>query len=201
MLKLALFRRPSFSTANVVGFVGQYAIVGVSIAQVLYFEQVRHDSILAMGLHLLPLMGSYVVVSSVASRVVRRVGFKTTIATGLALNAAATLLMLAQGPTTGYAALAVALAAFGAGAGLLLPPATASAVVSVPHEDGGMASGTVNMFRQVGGTLGASITGTILTSGAAFTVALHVAVLIPAVASVLAAGATLAFIARRPAVA
>jgi hypothetical protein len=35
----------------------------------------------------------------------------------------------------------------------------------VPHSEGGMASATVNMFRQVGGALGASITGTILTSG------------------------------------
>jgi hypothetical protein len=40
---------------------------------------------------------------------------------------------------------------FGAGAG-------------APHEEGGMASGTLNMFREAGGTLGASITGTVLTS-------------------------------------
>jgi len=57
---------------------------------------------------------------------------------------------------------------FGAGAGLILAPGTAAAVISVPHLQGGMASATVNMFRQVGNTLGASITGTILTSGLAW---------------------------------
>jgi len=199
MLHLPLFRIPSFSAANVVGFVGQYAFVGIAFAQVLYLEQVRHDSILTMGLQLLPLMVAYVVVSSVAARAVRSVGFKATIAAGLVLDAAALALMLGQGPDTAYGALAVVLILFGAGAGLLLPPATASAVVSVPHQEGGMASGTVNMFRQVGGTLGASITGTILTSSAAFTGALHAAVLIPAAASVLAAGATLAFVRSRAA--
>jgi len=199
MLHLPLFRISSFSTANVVGFVGQYAFVGIAIAQTLYFVQVRDDSILAMGVHLLPLMAAYVVVSSVAARIVRRAGFKATIATGLLLTAAATLLMSGQQPTSSYVGIAVLLAMFGTGAGLLLPPSTATAVVSVPHQEGGMASGTVNMFRQVGGTLGASITGTILTSSLAFTEALHLAVLIAGVASLAAAAATVAFIQSRPA--
>ncbi|HEV2244100.1 MAG TPA: hypothetical protein VGR98_23875, partial [Streptosporangiaceae bacterium] len=128
---------------------------------------------------------------------------------------------------------------------LILPPTTAAAVVSVPHREGGMASATVNMFRQVGNTLGASITGTIITSGLAsrlpaelvqhgvapglaahvaravsngsasdpppglehtilasagdaFTGTLHVAVLVPGIASGLAALATVAFIRSRP---
>jgi sugar phosphate permease len=171
----------------------------IALAQVLYFEQVRHDSILAMGLHLLPLMIGYVLVSSVAARIVRRAGFKVTIAGGLVLVAAAMLLMIGQEPATPYPQIAVLLAAAGVGAGLLLPPSTATAVVSVPHQEGGMASATVNMFRQVGGALGASITGTILTSGASFAPALHVAVLIPGLAALAAAALTVAFIHHRPA--
>jgi DHA2 family multidrug resistance protein-like MFS transporter len=210
MVHLRLFRISSFSTANVVGLVGQYAFVGIALAQVLYFERIRHDSILATGVRLLPLMATYVVVSSVAARIVRRAGFKATIGTGLLLSATGALLMIAQQPATSYAGTAVLLAVFGAGAGLILPPSTATAVVSVPHSDGGMASATVNMFRQVGGTLGASITGTILTSGLAsrgptasvgdaFAGALHLAVLIPGLAGLAAAAATVAFIHSRPA--
>lgn len=200
MLHLRLFRISSFSTANVVGLVGQYAFVGVAFAQVIYIEQVRRDSILLMGVELLPLMLGYIVVSSVAARVVARAGFKATIATGLVLTGSATLLMLGQGAATPYAEIALLLAGFGVGAGLMLPPATATAVVSVPHAEGGAASGTVNMFRQVGGTLGASITGTILTAGGGFVDALHVAVAIPGLAALVAAAATLRFIRSRPAV-
>ena len=223
MLSLDLLKISSFSTANIVGFVGQYAIVGIAISEVLYFEQVRQYSLLATGLRVLPLMLSYVVVSSVAARIVRRAGFKRTIAAGLLLTAAGVLLIVTQ------------------------QPATAAAVVSVPHSEGGMASATVNMFRQVGGALGSSITGTIVTSGLvsrlpselvhhgfapgaaadvtrsvargaaapaahsaathsilasvgdAFVGALHVAVLIPGFAGLIAAVATVAFIRNRPA--
>lgn len=201
MLQLPLFRIRSFSTANVVGFVGQYAFVGIALAQVLYFEQVRGDSILTMGVHVLPMLVAYVVVSSVAARVVRRVGSRASIAAGLVLTAAALLAMLAQDATTAYAQIGVTLALFGIGAGLLLPPATATAVVSVPHAEGGMASATVNTFRQVGGALGASITGTILTSGMGFTAGLHLAAVIPGVAALAAAVLTVAVIPPRPAAA
>ena len=203
MLHLPLFRISSFSTANVVGLVGQYGFVGVALGQVLYLETVRHASILSTGVQILPLMVSYVVVGSLAARIVRRTGFKAAIATGLLLTAAAATAMLWQEPTTDYVVTGTAMLLFGIGAGLLLPPATATAVVSVPHQEGGMASATVNLFRQVGGTLGASITGTILTSTIAarhgFTGALHVAVLIPALAALVAAAATVAFIHTRPA--
>ena len=53
------------------------------------------------------------------------------------------------------------------GAGFVLPSATAVAVISVEDHQGGMASGAVNMSRQVGSALGAAILGTVLTSGLA----------------------------------
>ncbi|WP_431968085.1 MFS transporter [Actinacidiphila sp. bgisy160] len=167
MLKLRLFRDRSFATANVVAMIAQYAFVATAFAQVLYFERIRHESILDAGLLLLPLMGSYVLVSYVAAAVARRIGFKATLGIGALLAAAGTLLMTAQTPTSSTEVVVLLMAMFGAGAGLVLPPSTAVAVISVQHADGGMASGTVNLFRQVGGTLGATVTGTVLTSGLA----------------------------------
>jgi sugar phosphate permease len=111
--------------------------------------------------------------------------------------------MLTQEPTTPFALTAVLTGLFGTGLGLVLPPATAAAVISVPHQEGGMASATINMFRQVGNTLGASITTTILTSGLAtpdgFADSLHTAVLIPGIAGLAAAAAAIAFVHARPA--
>jgi DHA2 family multidrug resistance protein-like MFS transporter len=165
MLKLSLFRSPSFATANVVALVAQYGFVAIAFAQVLYFERIRHESILNTGLLLLPLMVSYVLISAVAAPIARRIGFKATLGIGSLLAAAGAMLMTAQSPTTPIMTIGILMAMFGAGAGLVLPPSTAVALISVPHTDGGMASGTVNLFRQVGTTLGATITGTILTSG------------------------------------
>jgi DHA2 family multidrug resistance protein-like MFS transporter len=165
MLKLRLFRIPSFATANVVALIVQYGFVATAFAQVLYLERVRHESILRSGLLLLPLMLAYVILSSVAAPLSRVIGFKATLGIGALLAAAGNLLMINQDPSTSLVTVGILMAMFGAGAGLILPPVTAVSVISVPHSDGGMASGTVNLFRQVGGTLGATITGTILTSG------------------------------------
>ncbi|MGW3244080.1 MFS transporter [Streptomyces sp. NPDC001070] len=165
MLKLRLFRGRSFTTANVVAMIAQYGFVATAFAQVLYFERIRHESILHAGLLLLPIMGSYVLVSYVAAAIARRIGFKATLGAGALLAAAGVLLMTTQTATSSIPVIAVLMAMFGTGAGLVLPPSTAVAVISVPHTDGGMASGTVNLFRQVGGTLGATVTGTVLTSG------------------------------------
>jgi MFS family permease len=165
MLKLELFGGGSFTVANVVGFVGQFGFVAVALTEVLWFERIEGLSVLATGVRLLPLMVPYVVVSAGAASVARRKGFKVTIVAGLTLLAAAAVLAVAQATGTPYGVIAVMLAIFGTAFGLVLPPTTAAAVISVPHAEGGMASAAVNMFRQVGGALGASITGTILTSG------------------------------------
>ncbi|MEV7239060.1 MFS transporter, partial [Streptomyces sp. NPDC051020] len=242
MLNLRLFRNPSFTAANLVAMVAQYAFVGMAIAQVLYFQRVRHESILETGLLTLPVTGTYLLVSAVAGRVVSRLGFKVTLTGGSLIAATGTLLMLTQTAHTSPALIGLHLAVFGAGAALVLPPSTAAAVVSVPPAEAGMASGTVNLFRQIGNTLGASVTGTIVTSGLisrlpdqltqhgvpseatrditdgiasgtpiaaipagirdnvsaafadAFTSALHLAVLIPAVGALLAAVAAVLFV-------
>jgi DHA2 family multidrug resistance protein-like MFS transporter len=167
MLSLRLFRNPSFSAANAASLVVQYAFVGVAVAQVLWLEQVKGDSILSTGVQLLPLMALFAITSVPAGRLARLVGFKVTISLGLALIAVSTLLLTTQTPATSTAVTALLLAILGTGAGLSLPSTVAAAVITVPHADGGVASGSVNMFRQVGGALGASITGTIITTGLA----------------------------------
>jgi MFS family permease len=165
MLNLRLFRNLSFTATNLVALIAQYAFLAVAIAQVLYFQRVRHESILETGLLMLPVTGAYLLVSAVAGRVVRRLGFKATLALGSLTAAIGTLPMLTQTAHTSAVWIGVYLAIFGAGAGLVLPPSTAAAVVSVPAAEAGMASGTVNLFRQIGNTLGASVTATIVTSG------------------------------------
>jgi MFS family permease len=167
MLRLDLFANPSFSAANAAAFVAQFSFVGIAFVEVLYFEQVKQYSILALGIRLLTLTGTYVITSAAASRVVRWVGFKVVISAGLLLLGAGGFLLLAQRPSTSPTAISLILALCAVGAGLVLPPATAVAVISVEDHQGGMASGAVNMSRQVGSALGAAILGTVLTSGLA----------------------------------
>jgi MFS family permease len=167
MLHLRLFANPSFSAANAAAFVAQFSFVGIAFAEVLYFEQVKQYSILSLGIRLLSLTGTYVITSAVATRVVHRVGFKVVITGGLLLLGAGGFLLLAQGPSTPPTVISSILVLSAVGAGFVLPPATAVAVISVEEHQGGMASGAVNLSRQVGSALGAAVLGTVLTSGLA----------------------------------
>lgn len=165
MLHLPLFANPSFSAANAAAFVAQFSFVGIAFVELLYFEQVKRYSVLELGIRLLALTGTYVITSAVASHVVRWLGFKVVITGGLVLLGAGGFLLLAQGPSTSPTAISLVLALCAVGVGFVLPPATAVAVISVEDHQGGMASGAVNMSRQVGSALGAAILGTVLTSG------------------------------------
>lgn len=165
MLHLGLFRNRSFVAANIVGFLGQFTFVGLSFILVLYFEQVNAYTTLSAGTRLLTMTGTYVVVSAFASRIVRRLGFRWPMVVGLVATGAGAFLLLMLTPTTPFWAVALILVLFAAGSGLILTPSTALAVISVPHSEVGTASGSVNMFRQIGGALGASILGTMLTTG------------------------------------
>jgi EmrB/QacA subfamily drug resistance transporter len=164
MLDLRLFRGRSFAVVNSLAAATMFGFVGVSLLAVLYMERVQQESALATGVRLLAMFGTYIVCSALAGRIVRRAGFTITLTAGLVLFGAGALLLLATGPFTGYGALWPGLVVAGIGSALLVAPSTAAAVNSVPRLQAGMASSSVNMFRQLGSVLGPSVLGTIVTT-------------------------------------
>jgi EmrB/QacA subfamily drug resistance transporter len=164
MMDVRLFRSASFATVMAIATSSLFGFTGVALLMVLFFEKAQGLSALATGWRLLPMMGAYVVVSSVAARFVRRFGFKMTLGAGLVVTAAGAAGLLGIQNSSSFNAIWPGLVVFGLGSGLLLAPTTAAAVISVPHVQGGMASATVNMFRQLGGVLGASVLGSVFTS-------------------------------------
>jgi DHA2 family multidrug resistance protein-like MFS transporter len=164
MLDLKLFRSPSFSTVMVVSATALFGFTGLSLISVLLLERVGLLSAWTTGLHLLALMVTYMVVSGIAPRLLPRLGFKVMLTGGLLVTSAGALLLLRVHPDEGWTALTVAMVVLGIGFGSLIAPATAAAMNSVAPAQAGMASGTVNMFRQLGSVLGTSVLGSILTA-------------------------------------
>lgn len=112
----------------------------------------------------MPLFGVYVAVSAVAGRLTRRLGVRTTLTVGLIIGAAGSLLLVESPSNDSYAWVWPGMVLFGVGAGFVLAPTTAASIASVPHEAAGMASASMNMFRQLGNVLGASVLGTVLAT-------------------------------------
>jgi EmrB/QacA subfamily drug resistance transporter len=164
MLDLRLFRSRSYAAVMSVATATMFGFVGISLLSVLYMEQVQHLSVLATGVRLLAMFATYIVVSAFAGRIVARIGFTAALTAGLVITGAGALALLASGPFTGYGPLWPGLLVAGAGSALLVAPSTAAAVNSVPALQAGMASASVNMFRQLGSVLGPSVLGTIVTT-------------------------------------
>ncbi|MGW5616351.1 MFS transporter [Streptomyces sp. NPDC003877] len=164
MLDLRLFRNPSYTAVMGVAAASMFGFVGISLLAVLYMERVQHLSALATGVRLLAMFATYIVVSALAGRLVQKVGFALMLTAGLVVMGAGALALLAAGPFTGYGALWPGLLVAGVGSAMLTAPSTAAAVNSVPRLQAGMASATVNMFRQIGSVLGPSVLGTIVTT-------------------------------------
>ncbi|MFC4591207.1 MFS transporter [Sphaerisporangium corydalis] len=164
MLDLRLFRSLSFTAVMGVAATTMFGFVGISLLTVLYLERVHQVSALGTGVRLLAMFATYVAVSAVASRLVRRVGFTVMLTGGLVLMGAGALALLAVGPFDGFDAIWPGLLLAGVGSGLLVAPSSSAAVSSVPPLQAGMAASAVNMARQLGGVLGPSVLGTIVTS-------------------------------------
>ncbi|NUP27010.1 MAG: MFS transporter [Nocardia sp.] len=164
MLDVALFRSPSFSAVMAVAAITLFGFTGTALVTVLYLQHVQETSPFGAGLRLLVMFVPFILVSALAGRLVHRTGFKTMLTLGLVVMAAGVFALLAAPPEPGFARVWPGLLLVGIGSGMLVAPSTAAAVISVPLHQAGMASAAVNMFRQVGNVLGASILGTILTT-------------------------------------
>jgi MFS family permease len=83
---------------------------------------------------------------------------------GGALLAAGGLLLVALTAHTPVAYLLAAYAVFGAGAGLVAPPITNTAVSGLPPDQSGVAGAIASTGRQFGVAVGVAVTGAIVTS-------------------------------------
>jgi EmrB/QacA subfamily drug resistance transporter len=164
MLELRLFRSVSFSATMAVGMAAMFGFGGLPLVMVLYIQRVQNASSLQTGWRLVPMFVVYVAVSAIAGRLAARVGFKILLVTGLVVTAIGALLLLAVPAATSSGWIWPGIVVFGLGEGLVLAPTTAAAIGSVIPQRAGMASAAINMFRQFGNVLGASVIGTLLTS-------------------------------------
>jgi DHA2 family methylenomycin A resistance protein-like MFS transporter len=188
MLPLELFSRSGFSGATAVGLLINLGFYGELFVMSLYLQQVHHLSAVLTGLALLPQMAMAVVGSTTSGRVMARTGPRPPMLVGLCLGGAGLLaLALVVGGDAAYALLLVPFVAVGLGMSLTVPAATAAVMEAAPAERGGLASGTINAARQVGGVIGVALLGTLVAGPAAFIPGLRVGLAVAAAAFLLGA--------------
>jgi len=168
LLRLDLFANQAFAVVAVVTVLGMFAFLGVAYATSIRLSAIQGFTPLKTSIAFVFLNGMAVVQVTVTSRLLERYNPKWPLGSGCVLMAAGAL-WLAAVPATNLslAPVIVPFILVGAGFALTVSSVTAVAVNTVPNHLAGMASGSTNMLRDFGFTLGPAIVGAVALSQAA----------------------------------
>ncbi|MFE5838946.1 MDR family MFS transporter [Arthrobacter sp. NPDC056493] len=165
VIPLRLFASSNFSLANALGFIVGFAMFG-GITFLPQFQQyVQGQSATSSGLLLMPMMIAAMIVSLTGGLLVTRTGhYKSLPIAGSALMAAGLFLFSTMGLDTPAWQSGIYMAVLGAGMGCMMQTTNLIAQNSVHIKDIGAATGTSTFARNMGGSLGISVLGSIYAS-------------------------------------
>jgi len=163
VLPLSLFRDRMFAVACAHGVLSGWAMFGSTAYVPLFVQAVLGTSATAAGAALTPMLLAWVLASIVGGRLLLRIGYRTLALIGMLLLTIGAFLMSRIGPGTGEISLLISLALMGTGMGLSVPAFLIAVQSSVRQADLGTATATVQFSRSIGGVLGVSVMGVVLS--------------------------------------
>ncbi|MEU8706428.1 MFS transporter [Streptomyces sp. NPDC048565] len=162
IIPLRLFRDSVFNVTSLVGAVVGVALFGAASYLPTYLQMVEGVSATESGLLMLPMMGGIVVASVVSGQLVSRTGrYRVFPLVGGALSAVGMWLLSHLDTDTSPLEYGIWQAVLGIGIGLVMSILVLAVQNSVRPSDLGTATSANNYFRQIGGSVGAAIFGTL----------------------------------------
>lgn len=167
MLPIHLFRDRLFLVACLHGVLVGTAIFGTASFVPLFAQTVLGTTATAAGAMLTPQLLCWVLASIIASRLLLRVSYRTMASLGMAIAVCGTALVLSSTMLRSALPLLVGMGLAGTGMGMCIPSFQLAVQSAVPRRSLGTATSTLTFSRNIGGTLGVSIMGALLTFGLA----------------------------------
>ena len=165
ILPLALFRNPIISISTATVFLNGMAMFGSILFIPLFMQTVIGVSATQSGSLLTPMMVMWSVGSICAGQFVARMGkYKVVALVGLALMTVGLSFLARMDAGTTRLAIVGFMLLIGAGMGLTMPIFTLIVQNAAAQRQIGAATATVQFFRQIGGTVGAAVFGSIMLS-------------------------------------
>jgi EmrB/QacA subfamily drug resistance transporter len=164
MLDLSLFKNRGFAGANTVMLLVGLAMFGVFFYVSLYVQQVLGYSPIQAGASFLPWTVLIILLAPLAGRFSDRVGPRPFVTAGMVVLAVTLFLFSRMGVHESFWSLLPAMLLGGVGMSMAMAPTTAAAMSSVRPEKAGVGSAVLNSMRQVGGSLGIAIMGSIVAN-------------------------------------
>jgi MFS transporter, DHA2 family, multidrug resistance protein len=183
MLPVRLFRDPRFSAASFSIAAAFFGLFGFIFLITQHFQFALGFGPLEAGVRTLPFAAATATASLLAPVLVGRIGTKLVVAAGLTSMAVGFLWTSGLTLETSYLTIVGQMVLLGGGLGLTSAPATESVMGAVPEDQFGIGSAVNDTTREVGGTLGVAVVGSVFASIYASTVAADATVrVLPSVA-------------------
>ncbi|MET8078607.1 MFS transporter [Streptomyces sp. NPDC005303] len=162
LIPLRLFRDSVFTVTGLVGLVIGVALFGAASYLPTFLQMVDGASATESGLLMLPMMAGIVGASVGAGQLISRTGrYRSWPILGSALSVVGMWLLSRLEVDTPRLQYSIWMAVLGAGIGMVMPVLILAVQNSVRPADLGTATSANNYFRQIGGSVGAAIFGTL----------------------------------------
>lgn len=162
LIDLTLFRRRGFATAAAANFLLIGALMGSLLLLPLYYQLVRGQTPIHVGLLLAPQGLGAAVSMPVAGWLTDKVGARTVVPVGIVAAVLGTLAYTQVGAHTSYLYLAAALLVLGLGIGSTILPSMAAAFQTLTHQETPKATSALNAIQRIAGAIGTAALAIIL---------------------------------------
>jgi EmrB/QacA subfamily drug resistance transporter len=165
LLDVRVFRNARLSAATGSIGIAFFVLFGFTFLVTQYFQFVRGYSTLSAGVHTLPFALGAGVTAPIAARLALKFGTKRIVSIGLT-NMAIGLIIIgtAEADTAYFGPVIISMLFLANGLALVTSPATDAVMGELPREKAGIGSAVNDVSREVGGTLGVAISGSVFAS-------------------------------------
>jgi EmrB/QacA subfamily drug resistance transporter len=166
VLPLRLFRDPVFVVVSAALFIATISLFAAIVFLPLFLQLVTGASATGSGLLMLPLLAASAISTIASGQIMARTGrYKVFPVLGLAAMSVGLLLFSTLGASGSRTAAALFMVVFGIGFGMVTQILMVAIQNAVQPREIGTATAAANLFRALGGSVGAAIYGAIFTSG------------------------------------
>lgn len=156
-----LFASSTFSVCIAIGIILNFGSYGVLFIESIYLQTVRNLNAFAAGMVILPLTLLPTITTRLLMKYSGQRHLRPRLVFGQLVAAIGAIVLFFTLKNSGYWIIITGLALMGVSMGCVMPSITAGVLASSPAKTSGVASGILNSARQVGGTLGVAVMGSL----------------------------------------
>jgi EmrB/QacA subfamily drug resistance transporter len=165
LLNVRLYQKATFASASIAMFCIGAALFGGMILLPLYWQTVRHESVLITGLLTAPQGLGAAIVMPIAGKLTDRFGGGPLALLGVVLTAVATIPFALIGAHTSILVLCFWMLIRGFGIGFAFMPAMSAAFAALKRSELSDATPQLNVLQRVGGSIGIAVMAVVLQRG------------------------------------